>query len=80
MFIIKKKKEKKSNISSRYVNFNEGIERLNENSELYIEILKSFQLNIKTILKQLKNLVIKSLFYCIRYLSYIKRTMWNNRG
>ncbi|MFQ7001113.1 MAG: response regulator [Clostridium sp.] len=54
VYYKKEEKEKKSNISSRYVNFNEGIERLNENSELYIEILKKFSVKHKNDIKTIK--------------------------
>ena len=54
VYYKKEEREEKNNISSKYINFNEGIERLNGNNELYIEILKKFSSQHKNDIKTIK--------------------------
>lgn len=52
----------KNNIPSTYINFNEGIERLNGNNKLYIEILKKFSAQHKDDINKIKDFVDKNAY------------------
>lgn len=52
----------KNNMPSNYINFNEGIERLNGNNKLYIEILKKFSAQHKDDINKIKEFIDKNAY------------------
>ena len=52
----------KNNISSTYINFNEGIERLSGNNKLYIEILKKFSTQHRDDVNKIKEFIDKNAY------------------
>lgn len=52
----------KNNVSSTYINFNEGIERLSGNNKLYIEILKKFSTQHRDDVNKIKEFIDKNAY------------------
>ena len=52
----------KNNMSSTYINFNEGIERLSGNNKLYIEILKKFSTQHRDDVNKIKEFIDKNAY------------------